>query len=248
MSLATDQRRSRMQAATTAAIATCQQGSNDLRHCMRVDNGYTEGMGIGLKDHWETIYASKTDAELSWHQQKPGASHQLITEFATFGGSVIDIGGGSSSLAAQLVMDGFMPVTVLDISKAALERAQNRIAPSLRSQIDWRVGDILASPELPSCDVWQDRAVFHFLVQPDDQARYAALARETVKQHGFLIVGTFASDGPERCSGLPVHRYDSNSLPDVFGEDFELKRTVIEEHITPSGVRQPFVYVVMERR
>jgi hypothetical protein len=224
------------------------KGKNDLQHSMRVDNGYTEGMKNRLKDHWETIYASRTDAELSWHQQQPGASHQLITEFATLGSSVIDIGGGSSSLGAQLVMDGFMPVTVLDISKAALERAQTRIAPSLRSQIDWRVGDILASPALPSCNVWHDRAVFHFLVEPDDQARYVVLAASTVKQYGILIVGTFASDGPERCSDLPVRRYDSDSLASVFGENFGLKRTVIEEHMTPSGVRQPFVYVVMERR
>lgn len=205
-------------------------------------------MGLGLEDHWEAIYTSKADAELSWHQQQSGASHQLISEFAKPGTSVIDIGGGSSSLAAQLVMDGFKPVTVLDISKAALERAQNRIAPSLRSQIDWRVGDILASSELPPCDLWHDRAVFHFLVEPEDQARYVALATRTVRQGGILIVGTFAPDGPERCSGLPVHRYDSDSLADVLGEDFVLKRTVIEEHITPSGVRQPFVYVVMERR
>lgn len=203
-------------------------------------------MGFGLKDHWE-VYTSKTDTELSWHQQQFGASYQLITELGRPVSSVIDIGGGSSSLAAQLVMDGFMPVTVLDISKAALERAQNRVASSLKSQIDWRVGNILANPELPPCDVWHDRAVFHFLVEPGDQARYVALAAGTVKQHGFLIVGTFTSDGPEKCSGLPVHRYDGDSLASVFGEYFDLRRTVIEEHITPSGVRQPFVYVVMER-
>jgi len=205
-------------------------------------------MGFGLKNHWEAIYTSKTDTELSWHQQQFGASYQLITESGRPGSSVIDIGGGSSPLAAQLVIDGFVPVTVLDISKAALERVQNRIVQSLRSKIDWQVGDILASPELHPYDIWHDRAVFHFLVDPDNRARYVELAARTVKPHGILIVGTFASDGPERCSGLPVHRYDSDSLADVFGENFNLKRTVTEEHITPSGVRQPFVYVVMERR
>jgi SAM-dependent methyltransferase len=205
-------------------------------------------MGSAAKEHWEAIYTSKADSELSWHQQQSGASYQLITEFAKPGGSVIDVGGGSSSLTAQLVIDGFKPVTVLDISKAALERAQNRIAPSLNSQIDWRVGDILANPDLPPCDIWHDRAVFHFLVEPGDRAQYVELAARTVKQHGVLILGTFAPDGPERCSGLPVHRYDSDSLAHVFGENFNLKRTFAEEHITPSGVRQPFVYVVMERR
>src|SRR5882757_2034152 len=151
-------------------------------------------MGSGLKAHWEAIYTSKSDAELSWHQQQSTVSYQLIAEFAKPGSSVIDIGGGSSSLAGQLVIAGFRPVTVLDISKAALARAQSRIAPSLQAEIDWRVGDILASPELPPCDVWHDRAVFHFLVEPDDQARYVALAAHTVKQYGILIVGTFASN------------------------------------------------------
>jgi SAM-dependent methyltransferase len=205
-------------------------------------------MGSGLKDHWEAIYTSKADAELSWHQQQSTASYQLIAEFAKSGSSVIDIGGGSSSLAGQLVIAGFRPVTVLDISKAALARAQNRIAPSIQAEIDWRVGDILAGPELPRCDVWHDRAVFHFLVEPDDQVRYVTCAALTVTQHGILIVGTFASDGPEKCSGLPVRRYDSESLARVFGEDFDLKRTVNEEHVTPSGVRQPFVYAVMQHR
>jgi ubiquinone/menaquinone biosynthesis C-methylase UbiE len=205
-------------------------------------------MGSGFKDHWEAIYTSKSDAELSWYQQRSAASYQLIAEFAKSGSSVIDIGGGSSSLAGQLVIGGFKPVTVLDISKAALGRAQNRIAPSLQAEIDWRVGDILAIPELPPCDLWHDRAVFHFLVELNDQARYVALAARTVKQHGFLIVGTFAADGPERCSGLPVHRYNSDELARVFGKDFDLKRTVVEEHVTPSGVRQPFVYVAMEHQ
>ena len=205
-------------------------------------------MGTGLKDHWETIYASKSDAQLSWYQFELGASYKLITEFAKSGSSVIDIGGGSSSLAAQLAMDGFKPITVLDISAAALARARNRVAPSVQAAVSWKVGDILANPDLPACDVWHDRAVFHFLVEPGDQAIYVELATRTIKQHGILIVGTFASAGPERCSGLPVHRYDSDSLASVFCRDFVLKRTFIEDHMTPIGVRQPFVYVVMEHR
>ena len=205
-------------------------------------------MGTGLKDHWETIYASKADAQLSWHQLELGASYKLITEFAKAGSSVIDIGGGSSSLAGQLAMDGFKPITVLDISKAALARAKSRVTQPLQVEIAWRVGDILANPELPPCDVWHDRAVFHFLVEPGDQACYVELAARTIKQRGILIVGTFAFDGPERCSGLPVQRYDQECLANVFRADFDLKRADIEQHVTPSGVRQPFVYVVMEHR
>jgi ubiquinone/menaquinone biosynthesis C-methylase UbiE len=136
---------------------------------------------------------------------------------------------------------------VLDISKTALARAKNRIAPSIQAEIDWRVGDVLADPELPASDVWHDRAVFHFLIEPGDQARYVALATRTVKPNGILIVGAFASDGPENCSGLPVHRYEAGSLARVFADKFHLKQTVLDEHRTPSGVRQPFVYVAMQR-
>jgi SAM-dependent methyltransferase len=202
---------------------------------------------MGSRDHWEEIYISKADEELSWHQQKSGASFQLIAEYGKPRGSVIDIGAGSSSLGAQLVIAGFGPVTVLDISKAALDRAQRRLAPSIQSEIIWRVADILTDPDLPSCDVWHDRAVFHFLTEPGDQARYVAIAKRTVKPNGTLIVGAFASDGPIRCSGLPVNRYDGVSLRNVFGEQFKLKQIMNECHITPSGLPQPFVYVVLER-
>ncbi len=205
-------------------------------------------MKLGLQDHWETIYSSKADAELSWHQQNSGVSYQLISEFGKAGGSVIDIGGGSSSLGAQIVIEGFSPVTVLDISKTALVRAQRRLAPSIQSEIMWQVGYILANPHLPPCDVWHDRAVFHFLTEPKDQASYVAIATRTVKPHGIVIVGTFAPDGPERCSGLPMRRYDGVSLSETFGDQFTLKRIMNEHHITPSGVRQPFVYIILERR
>ncbi|HTF70663.1 MAG TPA: class I SAM-dependent methyltransferase [Edaphobacter sp.] len=202
---------------------------------------------MGAKDHWEGIYTSKPDEELSWFQPTSTTSYQLITEFASPGASVVDIGAGSSPLAGQLVRDGFCPVTIVDISEAALTRARCAVAPDIREKIEWQVCDLLANPQLPSCDVWHDRAVFHFLIGPDDQARYVALASRTVKQHGLLIVGTFRLDGPTKCSGLPVHGYDSESLAEVFSETFHLVRGAGEEHMTPSGVKQPFVYVVMRR-
>ncbi len=160
---------------------------------------------------------------------------------------MIDIGGGSSSLAGQLLLAGLRPVTVLDIAPAALARARNRLAPSIQAEINWRSGDVLTSPDLPSCDVWHDRAVFHFLTDTDDQTRYAEVAGRTIRPGGYLIVGTFAMDGPESCSGLPIQRYNCDSLSRVFRDVFILTLSMNETHVTPSGVKQPFVFVVMQR-
>lgn len=198
-------------------------------------------------DHWEKIYASKRDDELSWHQPHSGVSFELITQFSRPGSSVIDMGGGSSSLAGQLLLAGFRPITVLDIAPAALTRARNRLAPSIQAEINWVSGDVLSTPDLPSCDVWHDRAAFHFLTSSQDQAAYGEVAARTVKPGGHLIVGTFEMNGPDSCSGLPVHRYDSDSLSKVFRDHFRLKFAMQEHHVTPSGVRQPFVFVVMQR-
>lgn len=152
---------------------------------------------------------------LSWHQSAPTLSFELIWQFASPGSSVIDIGGGSSILAGMLVEQGFSPCTVLDISQAALEKAKVRLSPSIWSKIDWRVADILNEPDLPAFDVWHDRAVFHFMIEPKDRAAYIALAERTVSPNGLLVLGVFGLDGPEKCSGLEVQRYDLNSLATV---------------------------------
>jgi ubiquinone/menaquinone biosynthesis C-methylase UbiE len=198
-------------------------------------------------DHWEKIYASIRDDKLGWHQPQSGVSFQLITQFSKAGSGVIDIGGGSSSLAGQLLLAGFRPVTVLDIAPAALARARNRLAPSIQAQINWLNGDVLSSPDLPACDVWHDRAVFHFLTATDDKTRYAEVAERTIKPGGYLIVGTFALDGPDSCSGLPMQHYNCDSLSRVFRDAFILTLSMNETHVTPSGVEQPFVFVVMQR-
>jgi hypothetical protein len=148
----------------------------------------------------------------------------------------------------MLVEEGFSPCAVLDISKTAINRAKNRLAPSIRPRIDWRVADILSAPDLPAYDIWHDRAVFHFLVDPDQRAAYVALVERTVAPQGFLVLGTFSLDGPEKCSGLPVQRYDAVSLTKHFDRSFRLKIEAHETHATPWGAPQSFIYVVMERR
>jgi len=165
---------------------------------------------------------------LSWHQSVPSSSFELIRHFAKPGSSVIDIGGESSILAGMLVEEGFSPCTVLDISKAALDGAKNRLAPSIRCRIDWKVADILSETDLATYDIWHDRAVFHFLVEPRQQEAYIAFAERTVKPQGLLVLGTFALDGPEKCSGLPVQRYDADSwqssLVGAFGSEKKITR------------------------
>lgn len=202
----------------------------------------------GDAGHWEQIYTSKPEDQLSWHQPMPTLSFDLIRQFARPRSSVIDIGGGSSVLAGMLVEGGFSPCTVLDISRTALEKSKNRLAPSLRSRIDWRVADILNDPNLPVYDVWHDRAVFHFLVEPEQRAAYAALAQRTVAPHGILVLGAFGLDGPDKCSGLPVQRYDAKTLVTQFDKDFCLIKETHEIHKTPWGTSQSFLYIVMEHR
>ena len=205
-------------------------------------------MFCGDEGHWEQIYTSKPEDQLSWHQPMPTLSFDLIRQFARPRSSVIDVGGGSSILAGMLVEEGFSPFTVLDISRTALEKSKNRLAPSLRSRIDWRVADILSSPNLPAYDVWHDRAVFHFLVEPEQRVAYAALVQRTVAPHGVLVLGTFDLDGPDKCSGLPVQRYDAKTLASQFDENFSILKETYEVHETPWGASQSFLYLVMQRR
>jgi 2-polyprenyl-3-methyl-5-hydroxy-6-metoxy-1,4-benzoquinol methylase len=195
--------------------------------------------------HWESVYRSKQDAEVSWFQNEPQPSLDLIRQFAPISAKVIDIGGGSSILASRLMTDGYR-VSVLDISASALERAKARNA-DFGSEIEWIHGDITEIKNLGSFDVWHDRAVFHFLTDPKDRMRYVELAMKTVRPGGFLVIGAFALDGPEKCSGLNVQRYDARSLSDRFQPPFELVECRLEPHQTPWGKSQAFCFAVLRR-
>lgn len=194
------------------------------------------------KQHWEAIYASKSDAELSWTQPDPALSLSLIGEVCPAGGSVIDIGGGSSGLAARL-RDGGYSVTVLEISEAALQRARQQIGPRAE-HVRWITADVTKCPNLGRFDVWHDRAVFHFLTDAAGRASYVDLLSRTIPPGGHAVIATFALDGPEKCSGLPVCRYDGRSLAEELGPGFRLLKTVAERHRTPWGAPQSFQYSV----
>lgn len=195
------------------------------------------------KAHWENVYRTKAVDEVSWYRPQLEVSLSLI-EHATpdTGSAVIDVGGGEATLVDDLVARGYSDVTVLDISQAAIDVAKGRLGPSSCS-VHWITGDITAVElEAARYDVWHDRAVFHFLTNADDRAAYVHQVAHAVRLGGHVIVGTFGLDGPEKCSGLDVVRYDAGNLHGEFGPKFRLLDSVTEVHETPWGTPQQFIY------
>jgi 2-polyprenyl-3-methyl-5-hydroxy-6-metoxy-1,4-benzoquinol methylase len=195
------------------------------------------------KAHWENVYRTKAVDEVSWYRPHLEVSLSLI-EHATpdTGSAVIDVRGGEATLVDDLVARGYSDVTVLDISQAAIDVAKGRLGPSSCS-VHWITGDITAVElEAARYDVWHDRAVFHFLTNADDRAAYVHQVAHAVRLGGHVIVGTFGLDGPEKCSGLEVVRYDAGNLHGEFGPKFRLLDSVTEVHETPWGTPQQFIY------
>jgi 2-polyprenyl-3-methyl-5-hydroxy-6-metoxy-1,4-benzoquinol methylase len=195
------------------------------------------------KTHWEHIYQTKESAQVSWYQLHPQRSLQYIRNTgADRTANIIDVGGGASTLVDHLLDDSFGQITVLDISKEALEISQQRLVQRARL-VTWLEADI-TRVDLPlhKYDVWHDRAVFHFLTKPQDREAYVKAVEHAVRPGGHVIVATFASDGPEKCSGLDVARYDPQSLHHEFGPGFELLDSTHEAHQTPFGTEQKFIY------
>lgn len=196
------------------------------------------------KEHWESVYMAKSEAEMSWTQAEPVLSLSLIAKHCPKG-SVIDIGGGMSLLAENLVERGY-DVAVLDVSEAALERARER-TKGRTDRILWIAADVTSLPEIGTFEVWHDRAVFHFLTSAEDKEAYRALLLKTVPVGGHAIIATFALDGPEKCSGLNVARYNPETLAAEIGQPFVLVDSAAETHETPWGKTQSFQYSVFKR-
>ena len=200
------------------------------------------------KAHWETIYRTKDPTRVSWFQSDPLLALRLIAEAAPQRDAfILDVGGGASQLVDGLLRLGYRRLAVLDLSPSALNYARSRLGEKSRS-VTWIEGDVLALP-VPdgSVDIWHDRAVFHFLTDPVDRARYVAQVRRAVRPGGHVLVATFAEHGPPRCSGLEVAHYSAAGLHEVFGPSFHLLRSEEEDHITPDGVHQAFVYCLCRR-
>ena len=211
------------------------------------------GQGSGVlemdsKTHWETVYSSKSTEAVSWFQPHADLSLNLIKATgAGRGAAIIDVGGGASTLVDDLVAEGYADLTVLDLSAAALKAARKRLGAEA-DRVCWLEADITKAA-LPASryDIWHDRAVFHFLTAPADRAAYVRTVLRAVKPGGHVIVATFAEDGPLQCSGLPVMRYRADELHDQFGEAFTLIQHQKEEHHTPFGTVQQFVYCYCRR-
>jgi SAM-dependent methyltransferase len=197
--------------------------------------------------HWEGVYTAKGEKEVSWYQDNPAPSLDLI---ALTGVSkhapIIDIGGGASRLVDHLLAQGFERLTVLDLSAAALDAAKARLGDKAQ-KVRWEVADITTWKPPETYDLWHDRAAFHFLTEQTDQSAYIERVRKAVNPGGHVIIGTFALDGPERCSGLPIVRYDAASLAALLGPEFNLIDTRRHDHATPWGAVQRFQFSTFRR-
>lgn len=205
-------------------------------------------MNSSVLEHWQTIYRDKSEAQTSWTRAHLDTSLRLIDGLhLPPAAPVIDVGGGRATLVDDLLARGCTDITVLDIAEPALAASRQRLGAAAQ-RVKWLVADI-ATVDLPMAHfgLWHDRAVFHFLIDASARARYVAQAGHAVRPGGYAIVATFAVDGPERCSGLPVCRYDAAALAHEFEPAFERVSDARDEHITPWGSTQPFTYVVLRR-
>lgn len=198
--------------------------------------------------HWENVYTTKGETDVSWFQETPAISLELLAlAGARPQDAVIDVGGGASRLVDSLLAEGFSKLAVLDLSAAALAAAQVRLGGKSYG-VDWIAADATTwAPREAAYDIWHDRAAFHFLTDPQDQAAYIERLRRALRAGGHAIIGTFAPDGPEKCSGLPVARHDAGTLSTLLGEGFALIDSRRHEHATPWGSVQKFQFSTFRR-
>jgi 2-polyprenyl-3-methyl-5-hydroxy-6-metoxy-1,4-benzoquinol methylase len=202
---------------------------------------------VSRKAHWENVYSTKGEREVSWFQEDPAPSLELIALAGlSADASIIDIGGGASRLVDSLLAQKFAQLTVLDLSKAALDAARERLGDA-GAGVEWKVSDVASWEPSKTYDLWHDRAAFHFLTDQADQSAYVDRLKKAIRPGGYVIIGTFALDGPERCSGLPIVRYDAASLSTVLGTKFKLIDARRHDHVTPWGVKQRFQFSTFRR-
>jgi len=199
-------------------------------------------------EHWDQVYTRKNETEVSWYQPLPERSLALIRSAApNVSASILDVGGGASHLVDELLALGYFDLTVLDVSQAALNHSKERLG-KLADKVSWIATDITEWTPSRTWDIWHDRAVFHFLTATKDQDAYVAVLEASTKPGSVAVISTFALNGPERCSGLPVQRYSPATLAARLGSRFELISEALEPHTTPWGSIQNFTYAVLRRR
>ncbi|MCJ7933370.1 MAG: class I SAM-dependent methyltransferase [Chryseobacterium sp.] len=192
------------------------------------------------KSHWENVYETKNPDQVSWTQEKPSTSLDFIHSFGLGkDAKIIDIGGGDSNLVDFLIREGYKNITVLDISAKALEKAKKRLG-NAADTVKWIVTDITTFESAESYDIWHDRAAFHFLTAPEQVSKYIDIVGQYVNH--CMVLGTFSKNGPSKCSGLDIQQYDEHSLSEKFQADFEKITCITEDHTTPFGTTQNFVF------
>ncbi len=198
--------------------------------------------------HWDEVYSQKAEDTVSWFQVHPDLSLELIRAAGVAPADpIIDVGGGASRLVDHLLAAGFTDLSVLDIAATALERAGVRLGPAAL-KVQWLVADVTRWRPVRLYRLWHDRAVFHFLTEATDRSAYLANLKAALTPGGHAVIASFAPDGPERCSGLPVQRYSPESLAAELGPAFRLKHKRAESHLTPAGRVQQFQYSLFEYR
>ena len=202
---------------------------------------------MSTENHWRQVHDSKAEDQVSWFQATPETSLRLIQNTGlTPTARIIDVGGGASRLVDNLLELGYSHLAVLDIAEGGMAKAKDRLGDRAES-VQWIVSDVTQFRSEKAWDLWHDRAVYHFLVDADDRERYRRVLEGAVAPGGHVMIATFGPDGPEKCSGLPVVRHSAEQLAAELGETFVLRENVLEDHRTPSGSVQQFLYARFER-
>jgi trans-aconitate methyltransferase len=195
--------------------------------------------------HWENAYTTRDPTQVSWFEVRPVMSLEMIAAASVEPDTaIIDVGGGASTLVDALLAAGYRDLTVLDVTQAALDVARRRLGEDA-TRVRWITHDLLTWRPPQRYGLWHDRALFHFLVYPEQRAEYFAVLHAALQPGGSVVVATFAADGPEMCSGLPTARYASDDLAEAFGANFDVLMSRREEHRTPAGVVQPFTWLLL---
>ncbi|MGH2771697.1 MAG: class I SAM-dependent methyltransferase [Actinomycetota bacterium] len=206
-----------------------------------------QGPETSLRSHWEAIFASRDPKQVSWYQREAGDSLELIEKLGVAPEApVIDVGGGESRLVDGLLPRGFSDVSVLDISERALSMARERLGPE--QAVTWLHEDLLQWRPPRTYALWHDRAVFHFFTKEDHRQRYLEVLKRATAPGGHVIIATFAPEGPDHCSNLPVSRYNPQDLAQMLGADYDPLIMQHREHVTPGGAVQPFSWLAARRR
>ena len=199
------------------------------------------------KQYWNEIYTNNLPEEVSWFQKEPTVSLEIIQRISNKKSRIIDVGGGASTLTSCLLKKGYSHVAVLDISEKAIEYAKEKFADQA-NKVEWYVDDITSFVSPHPYDIWHDRAVFHFLTDKESRNLYINTLKNTLNPGAYVIMASFAKDGPTKCSGLDIMQYDATSIQHELGNEFLLLENQFETHQTPKGNKQHFIYFLFQRR